>query len=221
MIVSSEIKELKQEVKDIREENIKLREDIVKLERRSKKFNIIVHGIKEDKEENILSVANNIIKNKLGVELESTSIRDIFRIGQQNLPRKIRPISIELAQYSLKNEILKNSFKLGGTGYYITHDLTPCDLQKQKILLDYQKIARESGLRTKLKKGKLLVDGKEYSTEDIASDPLGILDPPSNVTPESKTNQGKDETALTRLQSRRLRDDQPSDLRSKKQPNRE
>lgn len=173
---SKEFQELKTENEELREENKKLKEALNKIERRTKKFNFIVYGLKEDLDgikdiERII----NLFNSTLDVHCAFRDFRDIFRLGNYT-EGKNRPVLIEVVTYHLKREILNNSKKLQGSGIFIALDYSTEEYNNRKVLLSSQREARKVNLDAKIRNNNLIIEGTKYSVEDLKTTPRCITD---------------------------------------------
>lgn len=80
--IKQELEGLRRENEEIKRENQNLKTRILTTERKLKKYNLVLYGIKE--EENIVDETDcilNIINEKLEINCQSFDIRDHYRIG--------------------------------------------------------------------------------------------------------------------------------------------
>ncbi|KAG5874931.1 hypothetical protein JTB14_015757 [Gonioctena quinquepunctata] len=178
-----------------------------------KKYNIFVHGTIEEKDENVTNKFVDVCKKHLQIDINKNDLRNIHRIGKPE-PGKSRPIIIEFLCMNKKNEVMIDVHKLKSTAIYISHDLCEEDLRNNKLLWDYKKLARSHNIESKIKKGKLIVNGIEYTPEEIKSDPLLVAtiekeSDPKNIVAER----------ITRQRNRREREDQTAHSQVKKRMN--
>lgn len=163
--ISKEVSQLKTENKNLKEENKQLRDRLATTERKLKKYNLIVYGVPGEENETFDKVVD-IINTKINVTCSNHNIKDIYRIGQPSID-KPRPVVVELISYRLKTDILANAKKLKGSGIFISHDLTPEDYEKRKLLNKQLKLAREKQLNAKIKKNTLIVNGEVFTYEEL------------------------------------------------------
>lgn len=163
----SQINNLIKENKNLQEENKILKTKLEVIEKRTKKFNVILYGIKEEPNQSIEeTVVANIIQNKLQIDCSEKDIRDIYRVGK-SINNKTRPIVVETVRSDFKNEILAKSSKLKGTGISISLDYTSDEYRRRTFLVKYMKEARQKGQQAYLKGRKLVLDGDEFFYEDL------------------------------------------------------
>jgi len=95
------------------------------LETYSRKNCIIIHGIKEEKNENVENVICDFLKSHLEVELESRDVDNCHRLGPNKSSSKFpRPIIIKLVSYLMRKKIWLKKKMLKGKGFVITESLT-------------------------------------------------------------------------------------------------
>lgn len=175
--LKNEIKDLKKDICEeflqIRDENAKLKKENENLkqrllvnERKHKKYNLILYGMKEkDNELEDIQTVLELFNTKLNVVCSYTDLRDIYRIYTKN--GKIKPILIEFVNYKLKKEIQANAKELKGSGIYISNDYTTEDYKKQKILRAHLKKARLNNKEATIKNNILIINNKKFTYEDL------------------------------------------------------
>ena len=113
-------------------------------EKEKRKLNLIIHKIPESTDDNAqirkaydLRQINTILQKHLNIE---TTIENAICLGKKDLA-KTRLLKITVASLKLKKEILRNSSKLRNVSdpdwiqtIFITPDLTPKELEKDKAL---------------------------------------------------------------------------------------
>lgn len=142
-------------------------ERICSLEIELKKRNIVIQGIKDNKEEKQGEIKEKfkkvMVKMDVDINLE-TEIEEINRIGLYKEGRN-RPIIIRLKEYNKKLEIYSQTKKLKGTEIWINNDYTNKTQKERKELIPYLKEARQKGAKAFLKHNKLIINGTEYGIE--------------------------------------------------------
>lgn len=174
--INVELRSLQSENQDRRRENEQLRETINRqnkkiemLEREMKRKNLIIFGVVEEEGEN-MEVRQRKIKevvNRTGIEIEpKEDIAEIRRIGRREKDKE-RPLIVELMREDKKSEIIKSTRNLRGTKWSISEDY-PKEIQLQrKQLLKHMKIARSMGHRATVIYDKVIIDGEQYTLEDL------------------------------------------------------
>lgn len=82
--LKGELEKIKNENQLLREENIKLKEKISQIERQTRKYNIVVYGLKEEETEvEDIQAFLNLINQHLEIEIRFEDLRDIFRFGKK------------------------------------------------------------------------------------------------------------------------------------------
>ncbi|CAG9820016.1 unnamed protein product [Phaedon cochleariae] len=168
--------DLNDEIEELKKENVVLKESVKVLEerllvneRKHKKFNLIIYGMKEEEDElRDIECFLDIINNKCKVECKFHDLRDWYRIGSKNQEsEKPRPIVVELLYYKQKESILEKASNLKGSGIYISKDFIKEDYISRKILYSNLKIARTNDPEAKITKNKLIVNGTSYTAEEL------------------------------------------------------
>ena len=176
------IAELKAEILTKDEELQKMKDDMRIMEKRlsdakemiehtRKENNLLVDGIKEERNENVRLKISDLIQNKMGVDLGQHQICDVYRVGRPNSsnPRKLL---IKFANSSVKNKVyqqrlgLRNNQDPSMKNVFINEDLTRA---KQEIFYHARK----------LKKDKIIAntwtrDGQVYIKVDQQDGPMEV-----------------------------------------------
>lgn len=122
-------------------------ETILQLEKRLNNNNLIIHGM-EEKENDEVQLEENItgfLNNKLGVELKTDNIQQVYRIGKINNQNKPRPVKLNLSNYRTKEMITSQRRKLAGTSVFINDDL-PKEL-RLRAAEKRRKLVNERGIK--------------------------------------------------------------------------
>ncbi|CAG9815039.1 unnamed protein product [Phaedon cochleariae] len=192
--ILEELKSVKDENLALREENTKLKERLINTERKIRKFNLVVYGVKEEQDE-IGDINNflNILDTHLDIKANFNDLRDFHRIGKakENINR---PVLVELLSYKLKTEIYAKVKKLKGTGIFVSEDYSPEDYAIQKKLRIYLKKARENGQQAFMRNNLLIIEGSSYTVEDLEE---------QNYL-EGKVNEEEDKEVLEVVENRNI-----------------
>lgn len=148
---------LESEIGEIREKSL-LREEL------ETKNNIIVRGLKENKQERpteSIAKVEELLKREL--KIEENIIMEATRIGRQK-EEKDRPIKVRLDCIESKWKVLKEKKKLP-QNIFIDEDYTEVR-RKRAELMPWMKKARGEGDRAYLKKDKLEINRELYVLEE-------------------------------------------------------
>ncbi|CAH1972847.1 unnamed protein product [Acanthoscelides obtectus] len=129
------IDDIDSRIKDLETENADLKQQVVVLRRKELNNNIILFGLEETQNEDLLKDIIAFLHSNLAATITESDINNIYRIGiaNSNTPR---PVKLELVRNIVKQKIIKSAYKLKGTNIAIAADLIPEDNQLQKILLN-------------------------------------------------------------------------------------
>ena len=88
-----EIERIKEENDKLKKENLDLERRLSQTEKKLKKYNLVLYGLKEANTpvEDIQSVLD-IITNKLKINCQFSDIRDVYRLGKPE-QQKVRPVA--------------------------------------------------------------------------------------------------------------------------------
>lgn len=134
---------------------------LVDLEDRSRRSNLVVFGITEDRNETEDDLKRKVIREtfqqKLGVKCES--VGRIHRLGKGPVKR---PVILFFQDFNEKVAVLKNAKKLKGSKIYIQNDYSAHTLKKRKMLWESAKSEKAAGKKVYLVHDKLHVDGDTF-----------------------------------------------------------
>ena len=161
------VNDLKEDNTMLKEENAVLTKKVDDLERkvddlesRSKRNNVIIHGIpRDDKEtwEDCESSVNEMLTDKLE-RADSVQFDRVHRLNAS--PQS--PIIARCTFFKGKELLMKERRKLKGTGIYINEDFSFRVREIRRKLLPYLKSAREHGKKASMVYDHLVIEGKKY-----------------------------------------------------------
>lgn len=114
--IDGDLKELKKQVRDLRRE----KDD---LEQYSRRTSLRIYGVPEENSEDLLTVAVNLFKDKLGVEIDPAYIDRLHRLPKSKRD-KFKPVIIKFTSYTWKMKVFSVKKQLKGSGVVIREDLT-------------------------------------------------------------------------------------------------
>ena len=137
-------------------------------EREKKKKNIVIVGLPE-KEGSCESQIEDLIKEKLKLNLKDTKISQARRMGRKNTQRPSpRLVLVTFESVSSKQLVMRNRRKLAGTAIHINNDLTRDQRILEKNLREKKKfLTNHCSYKEKkitIYKGKLWADRQYIST---------------------------------------------------------
>ncbi|XP_040064739.1 protein unc-13 homolog C [Ixodes scapularis] len=150
------------------------------LENRSRRNNLIIHGIKCDVNETAdqlkEKVCTNIFSTKLQVDV--STVERIHRLGR-NQGTRPRPVIMSFRDYNEKMSILTNAKKLKGTGVFINEDYSYELRQIRKKLWDSSQADRDRGDKVTLSYNKLKINNVTYQWDNNLQSRVRLNRPPS------------------------------------------
>lgn len=135
----------------------------ISLERRIRKNNIVIFGLSyvgSDLAEFVIDQFNKLLK----IVIKEEEINNIYKIGKKS---ESQPIVIEFVSYFNKLKVLKNTKLLKDTTVSIANDLCPEDREDLKVLVKHLKIAKANNIQAKIRGLRLVINGKEYTVEQL------------------------------------------------------
>lgn len=169
----AENENLQTKIVNLETENSELKQKLNILERNQKKNGFLIFGLAHSKDDNLLELVVNFIKEKLDSEFSKTDINYLFSL--KNKKDKTAPIIVHLTSLIKKQDIFKNVFKLKNTGVALAHDLNKEERDNRKILLGKFKEAKKNNLETKLLGQKLIIEGIVYTAKELENKNLEEL----------------------------------------------
>lgn len=146
----------------------KLEQRCLYLERKLRKNNIVIFGLKIDGDD-LVNQTITRINELFDLHVTTSDFNNIYKIGKGT----DRPIVVEFVSFLKKKEIFSKPEKLRalkGTDISVSNDLCQEDRRDQKILRGHLKTAREKGQQARLVGNKLEVDKKLYAIRDLKED---------------------------------------------------
>ena len=148
-----------------------LTDKVQDLEQRNRIHNLIVEGVPETTNEDVRNKIDLLFED-LGLDFGTDCCDFIYRMGQRKQTTgRPRPIFVVFPYIRLKNQVLRNAYKLKNNPdrkyTYLADDITPEQQSKRRDLRCLHAYAKSMGLDTKLRSDTILVDGKRYTHDDI------------------------------------------------------
>lgn len=135
------------------------------LENQSRRSNIIIDGVPEEKGENwemSEMKVQEILGKKLGLNVKDIEIERAHRVGKFDESRP-RQIVVKLLRYKDKQMIQSQAKKLKGTRIYINEDYSDLIKKKRKELMPELRAAWERGDSAVLRYDKLIIKPRKSS----------------------------------------------------------
>lgn len=149
------------------------------LERRIRKNNVIIFGLKINKQVRLHEFILEKLEELLQIKLAESDLNNVYQIKTD----KGEPIKVELSTYLKKELILSNTYKLKGTKIFIVHDLCYNDRIDNKILREHLKLAKSKNYFAKIKGNKLVINDDIYSVEQLKRMQTGKTEETENEIP--------------------------------------
>lgn len=166
----SMVTELKNEIDSLKLENQKLKDKIKNVERRNRDHNLVFFNVTEPVIENIPERIKQVVNTFLGIEIKLNDIVDYYRVSGTE---ERAPLVVKFASSALKQNILRNCYKLKGNTEKIAvdNDLIPEDLLEKKTLLKCRRELAQRGVVAKIGGLHLIVNRAKYTANDIVGIP--------------------------------------------------
>lgn len=178
-------------VDDINDKISELTTKVEILERRSRRNNIVIFGLKIDEKSELLTETLTKLNTLLGCTLTDQDINHIYMLKNET---EKPPIILEFVSFIKKQRVSTQFSKLRGSGVSIANDASYEDRQKLKILRKHWKRAKDQNLEARIRGLKLEIGDKLYSIEELEK----IEDDPCTES-EAGENSASDEAESTRI----------------------
>lgn len=155
------------EIERLREVVSKQEHRIDLLENKLRKNNLVIFGTEEKNSDELLTSFCGTVNDLLNIELRENHIDDIYKLKNRDGTSRV---VVRLVSYLKKLEILKHCKKLKNTAIYISNDLSLKQREDRKQLIKYRGIARKNNKEAFIKNGKLIVDGRSYTLDELADE---------------------------------------------------
>ena len=120
----NKIQELESRVETLEEEKESLAKEVDDLEQYSRRNCLVLHGIKESKDESTDQLAVQMFSEELAVDVKVEDLDRSHRLGKPREDNKPRPIIVKFARYAVRSNVFSNKKKLKGKNLLITESLT-------------------------------------------------------------------------------------------------
>ncbi|XP_077498764.1 uncharacterized protein LOC144109865 [Amblyomma americanum] len=137
------------------------------LENRSRRNNLIFHGLAEEDEETnkalFIAVTKVFIDN---LHLDCPKIERYHRLGRKQEGRP-RPVIVKLLDFREKTQALKNAHRLKNSGISLSEDFSAHVLLIRKKIWDATQSYRDSASKVHLRYDHVFIDSVRYNWDDV------------------------------------------------------
>ena len=170
--VKNEVADLRRENDSLRTENAALKERVEGIERRtddledrSKRQNIIIHGLPRDTHEKTWQDCEDRVRDLIVDRLELTGEMPFDRVHRLTSDSN-SPIVARCTFFKDKQQIMRAKGKLKGTKIFIGDDYSKRVRDVRKRLAPHLKTARSQGKKVNMVFDHLVIDGKKHCVND-------------------------------------------------------
>ena len=126
-MISKEVESLLQRTEQLERENHVLREKLDGLEQYTRRSSLRVHGLAEEKNENIERRLVTVFQEKMGIPITADCIDRCHRVGPVRVTtdkKIVRPVIVKFISYRNRESVFRAKAKLKGSSLVISEDLT-------------------------------------------------------------------------------------------------
>jgi hypothetical protein len=166
--IQDDLKDLKNKCQTLEEEKKELAVRLDRLEGQSRRNNLVFYNIAEQERENwkqTETLLRKLIEEQMGVQLRENDIERAHRLGRRR--ERARPIIVKFSNFKTKSEILLRRTMLKGTKIGLDEDYTERVRSIRNKLNEFMLRARKDGRRAYIRFDRLVVDGQQYSLEEL------------------------------------------------------
>ena len=150
------------------QEQVKIDEKVEKQDLYTRRWNLLFHGVDENKDEDCEDVVDDILSAKLGLDADEIRYCSVHRLGRKSKGRK-RPIIARFTCRSDRDTVWRKKWKLRSTKIFISED-PPYKTRelRRRILIPAAKRARRiRGTKVTIIGDRLVVDSRIYLHNQI------------------------------------------------------
>ncbi|XP_077508497.1 uncharacterized protein LOC144119845 [Amblyomma americanum] len=137
------------------------------LENRSRRNNLLFHGLAEEDEETnkalFIAVTKVFIDN---LQLDCPKIERYHRLGRKQEGRP-RPVIVKVLDFREKTQALKNAHRLKNSGISLSEDFSAHVRLIRKKIFDATQSYRDSGSKVHLRYDHVFIDSVRYNWDDV------------------------------------------------------
>lgn len=194
--ITSNLDVLREKIENLEKDHRHLNNKIEFLDRKVRKNNILIFGVKEDNDKSVFEVVSAIFDEKLNIKLSIDCIANIYRIGKFKDNSFKRPIIIQFTSFLKKSEVIKRRRYLKGTNIFISDDLTETERAEKRVLNKHLKNAKDKNLNAYLKNNSIVVNGEVFTAQDLQKSSVNDTGELDTV---HKTTEGVNENTVQQL----------------------
>jgi hypothetical protein len=126
----NKIKQLEELCNELQRKNKDFEWELESLEQFGRRNCLLIHGVAErsnELTEDTDAIAIDIVRNKLGLEIDRTQLDRLHRLWRRNISQtrpKPRPILLKFVSYNVRSEVFRRKRRLKGSGLGVTESLT-------------------------------------------------------------------------------------------------
>lgn len=124
--VKNELKCLQSQINELKTANEKMSFKLDGVTQYNCRNNLLLHGVKETRDEDLYAQARNLLQDKLNIKIDKHEIDSCYRYGKKHdLNNRSRPILIKFLNGWRRNEVFHGKRQFKGTNIMCTEHLSP------------------------------------------------------------------------------------------------
>ena len=189
--IGTDMADMKKRMNKLETENKMLKRKLTDNESYSRRWNLVIAGVPERRNEDLFRWFSNFAENELYLS-RNINLERIHRIGpsqqwQGNRPPRARSIIVRFTHYQDRQDVWYSRFDQETTNYIIKEDFPPEVEENRKRLLPIYKEARNLNMRATISSDKLTIEGKTYDVESLDTLPTCLI--PASKSYQETPNQ--------------------------------
>lgn len=128
-LINKEVQSLRDRTNKLEKENCMLKEKLDSLEQYTRRSSLRLHGMPEEKNENIEDKLVKIFQERMGVQILPEYIDRCHRVGPiraatEARKKTVRPVIVKFTSYKFRESVYRSKAKLKGSNFVVSEDLT-------------------------------------------------------------------------------------------------
>lgn len=179
----AEQEEVKERVNTCEEDQMRNEDELIRQSIYSRRWNLIIYGIKESESESCTDLVKNVMSSALKInadKVRSTRFCGVHRLGKlksrQNRSEKPRPVIVRFTCREDRDLVWRQRYNLKGSCFKLAEDLPPAvrEIRKTILVPALKEAKKTEGTKATITGDRLIVNGKSYTFNQLPKKWRGI-----------------------------------------------